>query len=449
MNRLILRRIITALCTTGLLGLSSQAFASAFQLFEQDGGSYLANYHAGYAAAATDASTAFYNPAGITRFKKQQAVLSAVNVLSDFKYKGTIQVSTIDFTPVIPVTAQGGTYSLVPALNYVAPISDCFGFGFSVVVPFGLKTDYGRSTALRYAATETSVAVIDFGPSLAYQATPELSFGVGLDVQHMSAEFDTVAVTGGSITDTLSNNSANDTAYGYHLGALYAFTPCARIGLSYHSQVVHHLNGSSHFEGPLADVDAFLFEDKTNNRLTSHASTSVTLPAYTMLSYYQQLQQPVAIMATVGYTQWNTLQVLHLDSVAGVNFVDGLPTNVTNIQIFVPEHYRNTWNVAVGGEFYATDRITLRAGVGYDQSPVRNRYRDVRLPDNDRYIIALGGHFQAANCLGVDLGWLHVFMNQNTVNPPPQPIGPEFVVTNGKVTGGADVYGAQITWDIT
>lgn len=446
MRRFVMRRIVSALCTVGLLGLSTQAGASAFQLFEQDGGSYLANYHAGYAAAATDATTAFYNPAGLTRFNTQQVVLAGVSVLTDFKYQGTIGVNTINNGAAMPVTAQGGSYSFVPALNYVAPISDKVAFGFSIVVPFGLKTDYGTSTVLRYAATETSVQVIDVSPSIGFKVTDQLSLGVGFDIQRMFAEFNSVVTIGeGGELDTLSSNRANDTAYGYHLGALYEFSPCTRVGLSYHSQVVHRLNGRSRFDGPLADSEVF-FATGQSSVLTSRATTKVKLPPYASLSVYQKITDPLALMATVSFTRWSTVQNIHLDGVAGVNV---LGDQVTNIQVDIPQKYKNTWNISVGGEYSPCDRIMLRAGIGYDQTPLMGAYRDVRLPDNDRFIVALGGHFQASPCVGVDLGWLHVFVNKVTVNPTPQIMSTEVVTTNGKVTGGADVYGAQITWNIT
>src|SRR3990167_5212620 len=100
-------RHITLLLPISTLGLlPSFALASAFQLFEQDAAS-IGNAHAGYAAEAADASTAFYNPAGITRFKNQQVVIAGAAVMPSFKFNGNITVNTIGggLTP-IPVTAQ-------------------------------------------------------------------------------------------------------------------------------------------------------------------------------------------------------------------------------------------------------------------------------------------------------------------------------------------------------
>ena len=152
MNKFTTRRLVVALCATGMLSLSSHAMASAFQLWEQSGAS-VGNYHAGYAAAAEDASTAWYNPAGITRFKNQQIVLGGAAVMSSFKYRGSVGLPN----PTVPslsqtfngVTAQGGAFNLVPDLHYVTPLSDKWGFGFSIAAPFGLDTNYGHSTPVK------------------------------------------------------------------------------------------------------------------------------------------------------------------------------------------------------------------------------------------------------------------------------------------------------------
>lgn len=437
MNRFTIRRLISVLGTCGLIMSSSQVLASAFQLWEQDGAS-VGNYHAGYAADANDASTAFYNPAGITRIKNQQLVISADSVMTDFKYQGTIGVNTILAGAPRSVTAQGGNYSMVPALHYVAPLNDWMGFGFSVDVPFGLKTTYGRKTILQYAATTTAATVVDISPSLGIKVTKKGSIGFGLDIQRMYAQFDQVGGLGLPTLNAEGLNKANDTGYGCHLGALYEFSSKTRLGLSYHSQVVHHLNGSSSFVGPLAT--AF-----NGSGFSSHAFTNVTIPAYTALSGYKRLSDRVAVKASAIYTQWNIFKNLTIRGVSGIAELE--PS--TAITVMVPEYYRNTWNLSAGADFDATDRVLVRGGLGYDQTPVQNKYRNVTLPDNNRIAVALGGHFQSTKELGFDVGWTHFFISQATINPPPLKTGDQVVVTNGKSNGGADVLAAQMTWDIT
>lgn len=452
MKRFKLRHLVTALCAAGSLSITMSAFAAAFQIWEQDGAS-IGNYHAGYAVLAQDASIAFYNPAGIVRFKNQQIVLGGAAVLTDFKYKGSVAVSETTpggtFTANYPsVTAQGGTLSAVPSMHYVTPINDYMGFGFSVVVPFGLKTDYGSSTPLRYAATLTSITVIDISPSLGFKVTDKGSLGIGLDIQKAYGEFDLTGTLQPLLIDLEANsvNKANDTGYGFHLGGMYEFSEATRVGLSYHSQVVHHMSGPSEFTGGIPTV----VNADGSPTIYSRAKTNVTLPAYTAFSAYHKIMPQVALMGSVIYTQWKGFRNLIFNNIAGVvNDPSTLIKATNDIQVVIPEHFKNTWNVSVGADYYATDDITLRGGVGYDQSPISNTYRNVQLPDNNRYVIAFGGHYQATKAWGFDLGWTHLFIHKANVNPPPLTVGGQTVATNGSVTGGADVFGAQVSWTIT
>lgn len=430
-----LRKLTAALTVTGLLVFSTHAMASAFQLWEQDANN-VANYHAGYAAAAYDASTAFYNPAGLNRFKEQQVVLAGDSVFTNFKYTGTIGVNTILVGDPQPVTAQGGSFALIPALHYVAPLSDIIAFGFSVTVPFGLKTNYGKGTILRYASTETSVQVIDISPVLSFKLGDKLAFGLGPDIQMMKGEFNQVATLGGKELDSDGINTANDTGYGMHAGLMYDFDEDSRVGLSYHSQAVHHLTGNSSFSGPLAGDYGPI--------KSSRAKVNITLPPYTALSGYHKVHPQVAVMGSVIYTQWNTVQNLILQNVAGLQFGD--PS--TSLIVTVPQHFHNTYSISVGGDYFVTDKITLRGGLGFDQTPVSNTYRNVMMPDNDHYAFAVGAHFQSTSTLGFDLGWTHIFVNKSHVIPPAQVTGDEIVTTNGSVNGGADVLAAQLVWNL-
>ena len=254
----------------------------------------------------------------------------------------------------------------------------------------------------------------------------------------MYAEIDNVDTFVSSMLDTESESNATDTGYGYHLGWLYQFTPDTRVGVSYHSQVAHHLSGSSKFIGPLAD-------DFNNGPLeTSRSIANLTLPAYTAFSMYHRVSPQLAMMGSILYTQWNVFKNLVLQHEAGIQ--DGAAS--TNIDVVIPAYYRNTWFFSFGADYEVSNQVTLRGGVGYDETPVRNTNRNVALPDNNHYLAALGAHYQATNCLGLDLGWMHVFMKNARVNPSPQTMGDQVVSTDGSVNGDANIFGAQITWDI-
>ncbi len=445
-KRFYFKRLVLLMAAAGVTTFASNAMAAAFALWEQDAAS-IGNFHAGATSEADDASTAWYNPAGLVRIKNQQLIAGADPVLTNFRYSGSVQTSTI-VDPDTGLTAapqnviaQGGGFNMVPFGHYAAPISDCVVFGMSIVVPFGLKTDYGNTTLARYAATLTSLKVVDFTPSLGIALNDKLSVGAGLDVQHLSAELDqytTEGVAGGVLLDTISQNSLSDNAYGYRLGALYQFTPATRVGLSFRSKVTHHATGNSYFIGPLAENGV--------EQYTGALKVTATLPAITTLSIFQSINPCWDAMASATYTQWSVIKDLVLQNIAGV---DGAGVNSNTVIFDLAEHFRNTWNYSIGANYHPCDKWIFRTGLGYDQSPTRDLYRNLQLPDSDRIAAAIGAHFQATKCVGFDVGWTHIFAINTHINNLSQTVGPETVITNGSVRANADVYGFQIKWDIT
>ena len=439
-NRFNIKRLILLMSAAGTIALHQTAMAAAFQLWEQDGAS-IGNYHAGIAAEAADASTSFYNPAGLTRIKNQQFVIGGDPVITNFRYRGTIAVITLEDPNPQPTTAQGGGFNFVPFGHYAAPINDNLVFGVSIVIPFGLKTDYDVNSIVRYAATLTQVKVIDITPSLGLAFNDKISIGVGFDAERITADFNNYPTAGASdiLFDSQSKNTGTGTAYGYHLGVLLSPTPDTRFGATYHSQVVHHLKGHSMLTGPLANSIT------GGTQYSGNLRANTTLPPTTSVSGFHTINNRWDVMGSVTYTQWSVFKNLILNNAAGINS-EFMQTN--NLQIIVAEHYHNSWNYSVGANYHATDQWMLRTGVGFDQTPSNNNYRNLQLPDSDRIAVALGTHYQATQTIGVDVGWTHIFAMNTRINNVQQPIGPEIVTTNGSVRSSADAFGLQLKWDI-
>src|SRR5207302_3738813 len=110
MARTGIRKTAVSLAVAGAFaGGVSQAHASAFALIEQNA-SGLGNSYAGAAAAAEDASTIFYNPAGMSLLPggmQVSAGLALINLSAKFSDSGSTQTGT----PAVPSTQAplGGT----------------------------------------------------------------------------------------------------------------------------------------------------------------------------------------------------------------------------------------------------------------------------------------------------------------------------------------------------
>ncbi len=440
------KKLLFLMLSSGACIASPYVNAAAFQLFEQDGAS-VGNYHAGRAAIAEDASTAFYNPAGLVRIKNQQLVLGLDPIITDIEFHGTVDVNTVGLGTVgpMPAAAQAGGLNFVPSLNYAAPIvTDWLVFGFSIVAPFGVKTDYGTNSFARYAATLTSLQVIDFVPSLGVAFNDKFSMGVGIDIERSSAEFDLVAGNSlinailGSNADTYGQNTGGDHAYGYHVGALYQFTPNTRAGLAYASRVTHVIHGTSQFFGPLAN------DSLGGTQINQHLRAQIPLPATSTFSIFHTINPSWDIMGSLIYTQWNSLQQLILTGVSAI--VDGNSSN--NVTITIPQHFKNTWNYSVGANYHMNDQWMLRTGLGFDQTPSNAKDRNLQMPDSDRIAAALGLHFQPIKALGIDVAWTHIFAMNTRINNNTLVVGDQSSTVQGSIHAAGDVYGLQLKWDI-
>lgn len=442
-NHFPLKHVFVCLMAAGVGGGCSLAQAAAFQLWEQDGAS-VGNYHAGRAASAEDASTAWYNPAGLVRIKNQQLVLGADPIITDFRFHGDLSVASIPLstsTGTTPVVAQGGNVAVVPNLHYAAPINPSWVFGLSVVAPFGLQTNYGSQNFINYAGKKAMLTVVDITPSLGFAINDHFSVGAGVDAEHAAAEFSLltmIALPGniGSVTATDSDNFGSSWAWGYHFGALYTSVH-TRAGLAWQSRFNHHLEGRSKFTGPLAENGVY----QSSNTLRA----SLPLPATATLSLFHGLNQSWDLMGTVSYTQWSVFKNLVFKNVAGV---DASGANSNSIVATVPEHFTDSWNFSVGSNYHVNEQWLIRMGAGYDQSPTRGAYRNIQLPDSDRIALAVGTHYQLSSALGFDFGWTHLFAMNTRINNLSQPVGAQVTTTNGSIRAAADVLGLQVKWDI-
>ena len=72
-----------------LAGMASLTHAAGFALIEQNA-SGLGNAYAGQAASAQDASTIFFNPAGLTLLPDRQVVMAGHLIKPQAKFSGTV-----------------------------------------------------------------------------------------------------------------------------------------------------------------------------------------------------------------------------------------------------------------------------------------------------------------------------------------------------------------------
>ncbi|MCF6777462.1 outer membrane protein transport protein [Thiotrichales bacterium 19X7-9] len=423
----------------------TNTLASGLQIWEQSA-TGLGDYHAGGAAEASDASTQWYNPAGLANLTAPEISIGGVLVNTKVPYNGTVSVSSIQNTISDPtnytpnVSANGGTLTAIPNIQFAYPITDRFAVGFGIVVPFGMVTNYGTDTFLQYVTTKTQIQVIDFTPGFGFKITPLISVGAGLDIAYVTGEFDQNTGLGlyndKNIMwyDASSENTGHDITYGFHLGLLLNITDDTRIGLTYHSQMSVNLHGKSSLSGSLAQV---MYGNDTESN--DNFKTSFRLPAWTELSFFHSFNQQWAIMASTIYTQWGSFDQLKLENVVG--------QTTPNDTVTIKQGFSNTWNFALGIHYKPIQSLTLKFGTGYDFSPTNDTDRNIYGPDNNRFVLAIGAAYEITDSLKIDIGYSHYFIKDAPINTT-QTVNNDSITetVNGDVKSSADLFGLQLTW---
>jgi long-chain fatty acid transport protein len=433
--------------------LSQNAIAGGPQLFEQSAAG-LGTAQAGYAAAADDASTEYTNPAGMVRIKQKEISTGVEAIALNVNYKGS--TATEINLPADNIHFNMGTKSgvvnsdvikPVPNFHFVTPINEQWYVGTGITAPFGLMTNYADDSVAAQYATISSMQTINVSEDLAYAMNDKFSVGAGVDVQRFDGEFDANLL---NVLDSV--NTVNDVGLGAHAGVLFQFTPATRVGLAYHSQIDHHSqgHGTINASGPISIAGNPINIQSDSGTVTM----DMPLPAWVSLGAYHDMTEKWAVMSTLQYTYWNIVKSLTIQGVP-LHTYSGSGVEVSD-QITLPMNFNNSYVASLGTTYKFTQTFMGRFGVAYDQTPTSNLYRELRLPDSNKFNVAMGAHFQPKVNLGFDIGYEHVFAQAANVDKsspladikltPTQQIIISQII-KGVFNNSADILGAQLTYD--
>jgi len=468
MNKTPFRRTRVAGAIAGLacaLG-AGHAFGAAFAL-QETCGSGLGNAYAGGAAAAEDACTVWSNPAGMSRFSKNQVVGATEIITPSFKFQNGNSQPALN-QPLGNNGGDAGSTVAVPNVYLVMPINNQWAFGVGFNVPFGLVTDYDSGWLGRYQATRSSIKTMNVSPVVSYKFNDAFSLGVGADWQHISASFGAnvnysaallqaagVAAQQGLIppalvpvigaaTPGLDANSTvegSDSAWSWNIGALWNLSPDTRIGAQYRGSMKYHITGTVSFTYPqlpslppaLAPVVGLLAANVNNAIPNGGITSDIKLPDSANISFFTRLNPQWDLMADAQWVHWSTIENLTFTRTTGAQLAS------------TPENFRDTWRLAAGTNYHLNDQWLLRGGFAWDQSPVRSQYRTPRLPDNDRYWLTIGAQYAFNKDFKLDGGFGYLWISNPDIN---QNAGSTaaYGLINGHYSANVNIFSVQLTY---
>ena len=441
-----------SLAILGTLAAPQQAHASAFQLHE-DSAASMGRAYAGSSTAGGDVSVVANNPAAMSDLKGTyfEGDVTAINFGTSFSG------SAVDAQGRSISGGNGGnagTTLPIPAIFFATQLGDKWHMGGAFTVPFGFQTEYDSNWEGRYNAIKSKFESLDATLSLSYDLTDSFSLGVSGIAQKTSATLTSAinynAVVGQIVgpaaadalvpagSDGLATIKGDDWAYGWQVGAYWKATSNDRFGFDYRSKISHTLEGTGNFTMP-NNVQTLLgnplvqaiIQQQLGGIPFQHTTGTApfTTPAVATASYWHQAEK-FGLGIDASWTKWDSFKSLT------VNY--GNPAQPPTSEAF---NWRNSWYVAIGGDYYVNDKLTLRAGIALDTTPTLTETRDPRVPDSTRQLVSVGMGYKASEHLMINASYAHIFVNDARMNATSS--------TGDVITGSSDDYGNLLALSAT
>ncbi|WP_168075565.1 outer membrane protein transport protein [Caulobacter sp. SSI4214] len=388
----------------GLLALvaASQASASAFYLQEQS----VRGTGRAYSGEVADKGVAslWWNPASIAGIDRSEVYLGLNGVLVQSKVSDTGSTITRPIPPAGLTTPVGGANTaqkpiengLVPNLSGAWKVNDKLSLGLLVAAPYNFTTKYNTASWTRYDALKSQLRTINIDGVVAYKVNDLIDLGVGFTAMRASAELTNALPNISPLQpDGVQALKGDSWAYGYTVGAQLHPSKALTIGASYRSKIDQKLKGDVSVAGLLAPIPAA-------NNFNVGGQAKITLPWIANVGARWAVNDQLTLNGSVSRVGWSEFDAIRI----------AFPGAATT----VPQNYKNVTTYAVGLDYQATPKLTLRTGVQYDPTPTPDIGRTARVPDGDRMMYAVGATYAATDNLKLDAAISYINFDKSNIN---------------------------------
>lgn len=426
-----------------LIATSTVAHAAGFYLQEQSV-SQQGTAFAGTAANPTDASTIFYNPAGMTELGRATVTAGGSVIVPHLQFNDRGSTAGNTGGPFAAYTGNNGPNPFdptpVPSMYGAMPLADGrYWIGLGISAPFGLSSDYGDDWFGRYDSISSDLMTINIAPVAAMKVTDRLSIGGGPNIQYANARLRNAlpcptAICAGAAftpaTDGLSELKGNSWGLGFNVGALWKATDNTQLGLHYRSQINQTLEGTATVSGLLGPLAA--------GNGSVGAEAELKQPDIVSFGIAHQMSPRLKLLGSANWFNWSNFDEIRVVPDTGSVSV-------------VPENYDDSYAVAVGAEWKQTDHWTLRGGLQYDQTPTTLPDRSTRTPDSDRFWASVGARMGISDSLLIDIAASHIYMKQGRIGLTKDFYGTipgveSTVNITGTTNSHIDIFSIQASW---
>lgn len=344
-------------------------------------------------AGIDDASSTFYNPAGMLLIDKFDIQIGDTMIIPSFKV-----------TPVGGTEATSKAVPVFPPHLYAAyKVADMFAVGVGFNEPFGLVLHWPDGWAGSPFATDSKLYNYLITPNIAFSLMDNrIRIGGGMQIVAANLELDRSGpIPGTPLSGVQKLKSDTNWGVGGDAGIQIDLLPKQKLtlGFDWRSGVRIDFTGRSELSG--AGIPAPIIALGSQD-----LKTKVVLPNVINFGLSTKPSEKVWVEADATYWGWQSFRKIVIT-----------PNNPAIPSTTLVKDWGHSWSYHLGAEFAPTEDLRLRLGGEYDNTPSPKNTMTPDIPDANRVNIGAGlgykwGKFTA------DLGYQAViFLNFDATTP--------------------------------
>jgi len=419
-----------------LLTMAATSAHAAGLWLNENGTTGMGTASAGRVALANDASTAFNNPAGMTRLDRSQLQvgLAVLDIHSEFSGETSFPGLGGGSAETAGNGKNIGSLTPVPNLSYVHVVTPDLRLGVTLGSYFGLALDYGDSWQGRYYVQNAEILTMGVTPAVGYKVNDWFSVGGGATILYGKLKEEMAVNTSPlglrDLNDGKLKIDSDDVGYGYNLGILLQPTTSTRIGVTYISKVKLKFDDVANI-----DMPATIIGDAIAARVnSSKLDMEWTIPQAVNASVYQQLTDNLAIMANVGWQDWSQFGDIGVD-LSSVHIDNGKT---------VDAGFKDTWHGALGLHYRFAEPWLWQVGFAYDSEPVETEHRSPILPLDRQYRYATGIEYTYDKDITLGFDYTFIDAGKSKIDKERGPLAGHLV--GDYDTNYINAFGLRMNW---
>lgn len=377
------------------------------------------------------AESMHFNPAGLVFMRHAFDFSAGVSFVSArAKYKDGDYSESTENPVSTPLYAYAGF-----------KIYDNFAAGIALTTPYGSSLKWPKNWKGSNVIQDIALKSYVIQPTFSYKITDKLSIGVGLDLavgnvklsralfspaefQSLKAVVDkipasllpdkqkqgiinTIAEIDGAVPVSATLDGKAKVRAGFNVGIMYDVCEKVTLGLSYRSRIKMKVKeGEAELNYASLKIEQLFIQ-------MGELSAGLKVPPMNEGTFKAHLPLPSNTTLGVSYRpteRWELaldLQYVGWSAYDSLN-VQFTPNVLNGYTIRAEKNYKNTITARVGAQYKTTDRLDLRAGLYFDQSPIRSHNFNPETPGMNKLGISAGLTFEPIDHFQIDFAFLYI-----------------------------------------